>query len=102
VRVQARPGEGIYAWEVRVDGREPVRGTSLQAVLLDRADLVKTQPGYRPELSGEGAAMLLALSLCDGRRTIAEIERAVLEAHGDLFPTPASAAAFVADVIARA
>jgi hypothetical protein len=102
VKILARPGEAIYSWEIRVDGRDPMRGTSLQAVLLDRADLVRTQPAYRPELSGEGAAMLLALSLCDGRRTIAEIERAVFEAHVDLFPTPASAAAFVADVIARA
>lgn len=102
VRVQARPGEGIYAWEIQADGAATMRGTSLQAVLLDRADLIKTLPEHRPELSGEGAATLLALSLCDGRRTIAEIERAVFEAHGDLFPSPASAAAFVADVIARA
>ncbi len=102
VRVQVRPAEGMYAWEIRVDGREPIRRSSLRALMLDRDDLLRTDPGNRPRLSTEGEATLTVLRLCDGQRTVAEIEHAAFAAHRDLFVTEESAAAFVADVLARA
>jgi protein arginine N-methyltransferase 1 len=102
VRLQVRPAEGIYAWEIAVGGGVTVSRTSLKAVMLDRDDLLKTHPAHRPVLGREGEATLTVLRLCDGQRTVAEIERAAFAAHHDLFPTEQSAAAFVADVLARA
>jgi hypothetical protein len=39
--------------------------------------------------------------LCDGRRTLDEIEREVFARHGALFASPAEAALFVSEVVTR-
>jgi hypothetical protein len=39
------------------------------------------------------------VNLCDGKRTIAEIEREVYELHRDLFASPGEASAFVHEVM---
>jgi hypothetical protein len=39
------------------------------------------------------------VDLCDGKRTVAEIEREVYKLHRDLFASPAEVSAFVYEVM---
>ena len=44
----------------------------------------------------ETRAGQIVMGYCDGKRTVAEIEAAVLADHPDLFPTPKAISDFVA------
>ena len=65
------------------------------------SDLVRSRPDHVPQLSREGRASVVVLGYCDGRRTVREIEDAVLRDHPDLFPTRDETARFVAYVLGR-
>ena len=77
------------------------RHTTLRGMLLAREDLARTNPAHRPVLTRSGAARLTVLRLCDGERTLAEIERALYDEYRDLFASPVEAAVFVAEVVTR-
>jgi hypothetical protein len=70
-------------------------------MLMDPADLRRTDPEYRPALTPRGAARLSVLTLCDGRRRLHDIEAGVYDRHRDLFASAAEAAEFVAEVVTR-
>jgi hypothetical protein len=70
-------------------------------MLISREDMARTRPDQRPSLTPAGLGRKSVLELCDGVRSIAEIEREMLRRHPDLFPDLASAAAFVAEVVTR-
>jgi len=105
VRMQLRPAELMYAWDVTVrrDSGPPVRfrHSTFAGMLLDPADLRRTAPGYRPRLTPRGVARLTVLSLCDGVRTLSDIEAEVQGRHPELFASRGDAAAFVAEVVTR-
>jgi Arginine methyltransferase oligomerization subdomain/Ribosomal protein L11 methyltransferase (PrmA) len=105
VRMQFRPADLLYAWEVTVrpGSASPIafRHSTLAGMLIDPADVRRTAPGYRPRLTPRGVARLTVLSLCDGVRPLTEIEAAVRARHADLFASEAEAAAFVAEVVTR-
>jgi precorrin-6B methylase 2 len=101
VRLRMLPAEGMYSWQLDVDGRAPARQSTLAGVLLDRDDLERTRPSARPLRSPSAAATLAVLRLCDGHHTLQEIEAEVLAAFPGLFGSPARASAFVAGVLAR-
>jgi PRMT5 arginine-N-methyltransferase len=105
VRMQFRPADLLYAWDVTVrrQSAAPIsfRHSTFAGMLIDPADLRRTSPAYRPRLTPRGLARLTVLSLCDGVRTLAEIEAAVRARHPDLFASDAEAAAFVAEVVTR-
>lgn len=100
------PTDMLITWAVDVvrDGVKVghARQSTLRGMLLSRADLQRTDPRTAPVLSPRGRARLSVLSLCDGRRSLAEIEREVQLRHVDVFPTVSEAAVFVGDVIASA
>lgn len=100
VSIRILPHEGMYSWDVEVGGRQRFRQTTLRGLMMTREDLLRTDPAFRPERTPEVSARLTVLRLCDGLHTLGDIERAVYVEHGDLFLSPAEAAAFVARVLA--
>ena len=54
-----------------------------------------------PTLTERGQARMTVLELCDGRRSLGEIETEMLRRHPQLFDTPSAAALFVAEVVTR-
>lgn len=102
---RVRPRETILVWEVRVTRGAIVlaheRRSTWRGMLVPREALAFTDPGFRPVLSPWAAARATVLHLCDGVRTLAEVERETAARHADLFVDPASAAVFVAEVVTR-
>jgi protein arginine N-methyltransferase 1 len=91
------------AWTVEVrrgDTRLGVfRHSTINGMLLAREDLRRMNPGFAPALTDRGEARRSVLELCDGRRTLAEIETQVYERHPAIFRSRDEAAAFVAEVV---
>jgi hypothetical protein len=73
--------------------------STLRGMLTSRDDLVRTRPAFVPSLTARGAGRLSVLRLCDGTRTLRDIEDEVYARHADLFKSRDEAAAFVAEVV---
>lgn len=105
IALHVDPRETMVSWnvDVRPLTGAPVgfRHSTLRGMLLGADDLRRTSPDFRPALTRRGVARQTVLELCDGRRPLAEIERAVFERHPALFPSAADAAVFVAEVVTR-
>ena len=105
VRMKLLPDDGLIAWDVtfaQANGlSRTFRHSTMQGMLIDPAELRRTSPDYRPALIPRGVARLSVLSLCDGRRSLREIEREVYERHRDVFESSDEAAEFVAEVVTR-
>jgi hypothetical protein len=103
--MRIRPEERIVSWTVRVgSGGTPVMRSvhsTLKGMLLDPADLRMTDPAYRPALTDRGVARRSVLELCDGSRTLGDIETEVFTRHRELFGSAAEAAVFVSEVVTR-
>ncbi|HXW08439.1 MAG TPA: 50S ribosomal protein L11 methyltransferase [Vicinamibacterales bacterium] len=100
-----RPSDDVYAWDVTVSagsGRpRRFRHSTFAGLVLERGDLRRTAPSYRPCLSQRGAARLTVLQLCRGGAAVGEIEAEVYERHGTLFASRAQADRFVAEIVSR-
>jgi SAM-dependent methyltransferase len=98
------PEQHIVNWTVTPPG-DPDRPARRQmhstfgGMLASRDDLARADPDFVPALTPRGRGRLTILQLCDGTRTLREIEEAVFTRHCDLFSSPAEAAAFVAEVV---
>jgi len=108
VSMHLLPVQIAVTWivEVRKSDRadtKPVRFThsTLNGMLIAREDLRRTDPTSIPSLSPWGTARLTVLTLCDGKRPLAQIEQELYRRHPDLFPSHANAATFVAEVVTR-
>lgn len=112
VTMTIQPGEVMVTWKVEVRDQHSLRDSkgaaqarfvhsTFQGMLLCEEDLAREHPGFVPLLTTRGEARRSILELCDGRRSLAEIEREVYFRHPRLFPSPAQAAAFVAEVVTR-
>ena len=77
------------------------RHSTINGMLLAREDLRRMHPQSVPVLTERGQARRSILELCDGRRTLTEIEREMFERHCSLFKSRDEAAAFVAEVVTR-
>ena len=100
--VMARPAENLLAWNVALPGgARRFSHSTWKGMLLSPEDLVRAQPDRVPRPTREGIARGIVLGYCDGKRTLREIERAVLEEHPDLFPSAAETSRFVAHVLGR-
>ncbi len=100
--VMARPDDNLIAWvvELPATGHRFSHSTWPGMPSLP-SDLIRSRPDHVPQLSREGRACIAVLGYCDGRRTVKEIEQAVLRDHPELFPTPDETARFVAQVLGR-
>lgn len=106
IKMQILPSEMVVTWEVEVWGEAGVRKarfthSTFHGMLLCKEDLERTQPYFIPKLSPWGEARRSILNLCDGGRTLAEIEHEVYSHHPELFRSLGEAAAFVAEVITQ-
>jgi protein arginine N-methyltransferase 1 len=103
IDMRIRPGDVLVSWTVTArtaDGVTRMRHSTLGGMLLTREDLKAQNPASRPRLTARGLARRTLLELCDGDRSIVEIEREMQRRHPDLFSRDGGAEAFVAEVMA--
>ena len=100
--VMARPADHLIAWVVEfpASGQRFAHST-WQGQILTPEQLMQRNPAHVPRLGRKGQATATVLGYCDGRRTVAEIEQAVLNDHPDLFPSSAEISGFVAKILGR-
>ncbi len=112
VSLRIRPAGMIVSWTVDVrsapNGRGSARASkgrfahsTFQGMLVCREDLDRTDPRFVPRLSPWGEARRSVLELCDGRRSLEEIEREMKSRYPGLFQSFGDAAAFVTEVVTR-
>lgn len=107
IRMMIRPADSVVNWNVDVlDGgtgakKDSFRHSTWKGMLIASEDLNRTQPGFKPKLIPRGEARRTVINLCDGIRTLAEIENEVFCLRPDLFQTREEAAVFVAEVVTR-
>ena len=95
----------IVTWTVEVCGpsdnssRARFTQSTWKSMLVAREDLHKTRPDFVPAFKPRARAWQTVIELCDGQRSVAEIERELYQRHSDLFHSPADAAALVAEAI---
>ena len=101
VAIRLLPADSILSWEIaREDGRDRMRHSTWKGLLPLRDVLQRTRDDAAPTLTEAGLARKSVLDLCDGRRTVRDIEAAMLERHPDVLPDRQAAAVFVAEVLA--
>ncbi len=114
IQMHILPSELVVKWDVEVRGcaenrHEPrpsmrkVRfiHSTLRGMLICKEDLQRTLPHSIPKLSPWGEARRSVVNLCDGQKTLSEIERETYRLHPQLFPSLGKAAEFVAEVVTR-
>jgi SAM-dependent methyltransferase len=107
VKVDMRilPRDTMVRWDVELwrGGARQARfsHSTFHGMLLSAEDLRRTHPGFVPKLTAWGQARLTVLTLCDGQRSVAEVEAELQRRHPELFRTAAEAAEFAAEVITR-
>jgi hypothetical protein len=106
IDIRVRPTTSILAWCLQVIGtdgrvRQRVARSTFAGLLVADEDLVRARPDHVPHLSRAGALRQSVLNLCDGRRTLQEIEQALYAANRDFFHSPEAAARFAAEVLQR-
>ncbi|HEX6463869.1 MAG TPA: 50S ribosomal protein L11 methyltransferase [Vicinamibacterales bacterium] len=102
IDLRIRPREFLVGWNVTArtaDGVTRMKHSTLGGMLLTREDLKAQDPASRPRLTARGVARRTLLELCDGNRSIVDIEREMRRRHPDLFSSDAGAQAFVAEVV---
>ena len=104
IDLRIRPRDVLVSWNVSARTADRVtrmRHSTFGGMLLTREDLKARNPASRPRLTARGLARRTLLELCDGDRSIVEIERELRRRHPDLFTKDGGAEAFVAEVVAR-
>ncbi|HEV2170011.1 MAG TPA: 50S ribosomal protein L11 methyltransferase [Candidatus Binatus sp.] len=104
VKMWISPPDTLVNWRVELadrDGtvRRKFSHSTFAGMLVCPEDLAKSRPDYVPKLTSWGMARRSVVNLCDGKRTLAQIEREVYELHRDLFASPKEASAFVYEVM---
>jgi hypothetical protein len=105
VEMRILPAEHVVSWQVtlRRAGERVARATSslstFRGMLFSPENLDRTRPTFRPSLTPRAHARRTVLELCDGRRRLDAIERAVWRKHRPLFRSLADAQLFVAEVV---
>jgi hypothetical protein len=106
------PTDMVVTWSVDILGASgkgdpsepPVRRSSFthstwKGMLLSKEELQRTHPTFKPKLSRLGEARSSVLNLCNGQKSLSEIEQEVFELHPTLFRSRKEAEAFVAEVV---
>ena len=106
VSIFIRPAALIVRWRVEVaaaDGtiRHATDASTFEGMLIPREDIERTRPAFQPRLTPAGLARKTVLDLCDGVRTLSDVESELLDRHREFFAGRADAAAFVAEVVTR-
>jgi SAM-dependent methyltransferase len=104
--LKATPEQSILTWKVKLfDGKRREKARSIQSsargMLLSAEALAKSDPTYIPRLSPWGEVRRTIIEACDGRKSLAEIERIVFNRHQNLFDSQEHAARYVAEITSR-
>ncbi len=98
--IMMRPFDHVTAWTAEFESTgERLSHSTLQGMLLSPEDLVRSDPSRVPRPSPEGRARMTVLAYCDGRRSIREIEEAVLRDHPALLPSAEEISRFVSRIL---
>ena len=103
----ASPASLMMTWKVEVHGgggalrKAAFEHSTFRGMCLSEKDLARTRPNFIPSLKPRAKALLSVLGLCDGQKTLSEIEQEVFHRYSDLFHSPREAAEFVAKIIRR-
>ncbi|BCH17775.1 methyltransferase domain-containing protein [Mesorhizobium sp. L-2-11] len=101
-RVMARPTDSVIAWEVEIpSGGLKFSHSTWQGELRTPAEIMRRNPAHVPRPNSRGQARMIVLGLCDGQRTVRQVEEAVLREHPGLFPSVEETARFVAQVLGK-
>lgn len=107
VQLSMRPPDMVN-WRVAIaphDGAARRAATfshsTFRGMLMSTEDLARTNPDSRPALTPAGRARRTVLELCDGYRSLRDVQDEVYARHPDLFPTRSDASEFVAEVVTR-
>jgi hypothetical protein len=104
LRFSLRAADQVVSWSVqgpaREGGRDRQTHSTLKGMLFGSDDLRRSRPDFVPVLTARGRGRRTILELCDGRRSLHEVEELVFARHGELFRSRTEAAVFVAEVIA--
>lgn len=101
VSVRLLASDMILAWTAaRAGGSDRRAQSTWQGMLPVREARLRTRDDAVPVLTPRGEARRTVLELCDGVRSVRELERALLERHPSLFPTERDASVFAAEVLA--
>ncbi len=101
VSVRLLVADMILAWDAaRADGSDRRSQSTWKGMLPVRETRQRTRDDAVPVLTARGEARRTLLELCDGARSVIDIERALVLRHPDLFPAERDAAAFAAEVLA--
>jgi type I protein arginine methyltransferase len=104
VKMRIAPADTLVNWRVELADRagavrRKFSHSTFSGMLICPEDLAKSRPNFVPKLTSWGMARRSVVNLCDGKRTVAEIEREVYELHRELFTSPSEASAFVYEVM---
>lgn len=99
VRVRLLPSVMILTWEAQTASGERRAHSTWQGMLPVTEELARTRDAAVPALTARGEARRTVLELCDGHRTVREIEQQVFARHRDLFAAEEDAAVFAAEVL---
>ena len=113
--IEVASGDQLEAHVTTYDGREwrwrvvHSRGGDAPLASLDQAtlkgfplspaDFLRQSPDYAPELTPRLRALQFLLGKIDGRTSIADLRRWLMDEHPDLFPSDSSATRFISRVI---
>lgn len=97
--IRVLPADSILSWDITRETGERFSHSTWKGMLPTREALTRTRADAVPRLSDRGLARKTVLDLCDGARTVRDIEAALAERHPDLFPDAQSAAVFTAEVL---
>jgi SAM-dependent methyltransferase len=105
IAMNIAPEQTMVTWKVRIankSGNEKARfvHSTMRGMLLTPEILGKTRRDFVPRLTPWGEARRTVVDLCDGRKSLGEIEQIVFERHRNLFDSVDRAAEFVTEVTA--
>ena len=109
LRMLLRPADQSVSWVVEVlcpesdslARRRVFRHSTLKGILLCREDLDRRKPDYTPTASELGKVTAYVLALCDGAKTVREIEESLQKQFPSLCPTPADAGTLATSILAK-
>jgi 2-polyprenyl-3-methyl-5-hydroxy-6-metoxy-1,4-benzoquinol methylase len=96
ISVMTRPIDGIISWSIEAPSSgSRFAHSTWKSLVLTGESIMRSQPDRVPRLSRLGQARKIVLEFCDGKRTIREIEQAVLREHPHLLPSRSEISRFV-------
>lgn len=100
VNLMIRPRDNVIGWIVELpDTNQRFEQNTFNGLQLATDTLARIQPDRVAALNDRGRARQIILALCDGNRTVADVQEIVQRDHPHLFPTAETTRSFVSSVL---